>query len=93
VFIFIGLTPNSDYLRGKLKMDGGGHIYVNDWMETEIPGLFAAGDIRVNSARQVVSSAGDGATAAIRADHYITDHFGSKPATAAAPAPEPATAP
>jgi|CXWL01.1.fsa_nt_gi thioredoxin reductase (NADPH) len=79
VFIFIGLTPNSSYLRDKLKMDTGGHIYVNDWMETEIPGLFAAGDIRVNSARQVVSSAGDGATAAIRADHYITDHFALLP--------------
>ncbi|MCH8994508.1 MAG: thioredoxin-disulfide reductase [Chloroflexi bacterium] len=75
VFIFIGLSPNTDYLKGMLKMDEGGHIYVNDWMETEVPGLFAAGDVRVNSARQVVSAAGDGATAAIRADHYITDNF------------------
>ena len=75
VFIFIGLHPNTDYLKGLLKMDEGGHIYVNDWMETEVPGLFAAGDVRVNSARQVVSAAGDGATAAIRADHYITDNF------------------
>ena len=56
-------------------MDEGCHIYVNDWTETGIPGLFAAGDVRVNSARQVVTSAGDGATAAIRADHYITDTF------------------
>jgi thioredoxin reductase (NADPH) len=44
-------------------------------METDIPGLFAAGDVRANSARQVVSAAGDGATAAIRADHYISEHF------------------
>lgn len=44
-------------------------------METSKPGIFAAGDIRSNSARQVVSAAGDGATAAIRADHYITDHY------------------
>jgi thioredoxin reductase (NADPH) len=72
VFIFVGLTPNTAYLRGKLPMDAGGHIYVNEWMETEIPGLFAAGDIRANSARQLVTAAGDGATAAIRADHYIT---------------------
>ncbi|MCH8949412.1 MAG: thioredoxin-disulfide reductase [Chloroflexi bacterium] len=75
VFIFIGLSPNTGYLKGLLKMDEGGHIYVNEWMETEIPGLFAAGDVRVNSARQVVTAAGDGATAAIRADHYITDNF------------------
>ena len=73
VFIFIGLSPNTGYLRDQLKMDEGGHIYVNEWMETEVPGLFAAGDVRVNSARQVVSAAGDGATAAIRADHYITN--------------------
>jgi thioredoxin reductase (NADPH) len=75
VFIFIGHHPNTEYLRGYLKTDAGGHIVVNDWMETDIPGIFAAGDVRVNAARQVVSSAGDGATAAIRADHYITDTF------------------
>jgi thioredoxin reductase (NADPH) len=75
VFIFIGLHPNSDYLKGLLRVDEGGHIYVSDWMETDVPGIFAAGDIRVNSSRQVVSAAGDGATAAIKADHYITDHF------------------
>lgn len=87
VFVFIGLTPNTQYLREKLRMDEGGHILVNEWMETDIPGLFAAGDIRANSARQVVSAAGDGATAAIRADHYITDHFGA-PASIAAKMPE-----
>ncbi len=90
VFIFIGLTPNTGYLRGKLKMDAGGHIFVNEWMETEVPGLFAAGDIRANSARQLVTAAGDGATAAIRADHYITERFGApaqrEPSTQPAPA-------
>ena len=74
-FIFIGHTPNTGFLNGTLEMDGGQHILVNDWMETNVPGVFAAGDVRQNSARQVVSSAGDGATAAIRADHYITDTF------------------
>ena len=83
VFIFIGLTPNTNYLRGKLRMDEGGHIIVNEWMETGVPGLFAAGDIRSQSARQVISSAGDGATAAIRADHYISDEFGGRPGTGA----------
>ena len=50
----------------------GGHIPVNLWMETGMPGLFAAGDIRADSARQVASAVGDGVTAAIRADHYLT---------------------
>jgi thioredoxin reductase (NADPH) len=75
VFIFIGQTPNSGFLEGIVDTDAGGHIIVNEWMETNVPGIFAAGDIRNNSARQVVTSAGDGATAAIRADHYINDHF------------------
>ena len=73
VFIFIGQTPNSSFLDGLVKMDKGGHIIVNEWMETNVPGIFAAGDVRNNSARQVVTSAGDGATAAIRADHYISE--------------------
>jgi thioredoxin reductase (NADPH) len=75
VFIFIGQTPNSYFVEEQLEMDAGRHIKVNEWMETNLPGVFGAGDIRANAARQVVTSAGDGATAAIRADHYITDTF------------------
>jgi len=67
VFIFIGQHPNTDFLGGLVPTDEGGHAVVNDWMETERPGLYVAGDARRNSARQVVSSAGDGATAAIAA--------------------------
>jgi thioredoxin reductase (NADPH) len=78
VFVAIGLTPNTAYLRGTLAMDDGGHVYVNEWMETEVPGLFAAGDVRANSARQLVTAAGDGATAAIRADRYISERFEAK---------------
>jgi thioredoxin reductase (NADPH) len=63
-------------------MDPGGHAIVDEWMRTDQPGLFAAGDVRQNSARQVASSVGDGVTAAIAADHYITDKFSEQPAAA-----------
>lgn len=76
VFIFIGQQPSVDYLKGLVAMDDTGRVIVNDWMETDVPGIFAAGDVRRNAARQVVSSAGDGATAAIRADQYISEKFG-----------------
>jgi thioredoxin reductase (NADPH) len=79
VFVFIGLTPNTGFMRGKVRMDEGGHIFVNEWMETGVPGLYAAGDVRVNSARQLVTAAGDGATAAIRADKYLSERFGGQP--------------
>jgi thioredoxin reductase (NADPH) len=79
VFVFIGQTPNSGLLAGLVPLDRGGHAYVNLWMETELPGLYAAGDVRVEAARQIVAAAGDGATAAIRADQYITEHFDAGP--------------
>ena len=75
VFIFIGQHPNTDFLRGLVPTDEGGHAVVNEWMETELPGLYVAGDARRNSARQVVSSSGDGATAAIAAEHYLSSNF------------------
>ena len=71
IFISIGLRPNSDYLKGILPLDVTGHIITDERMETKIPGIFAAGDIRYNSARQAITAAGDGATAAIYAEKFI----------------------
>ncbi len=71
VFIYVGLEPNTGFLKDVVALDGGGHVSVNQRMETEIPGLYAAGDLRQHSARQVVSSAGDGATAAFFAVQYL----------------------
>ena len=71
IFIYVGLEPNSDYLSGLLPLDGGGHIPTDIWMRTPVEGIFAAGDIRQNSAAQLITSAGDGATAAIAARHYL----------------------
>ena len=72
VFVSIGLTPGTDYLKGVLPLDAAGSIITNEKMETEIPGIFAAGDIRLNSARQAITAAGDGATAAIYAEKFIS---------------------
>ena len=72
VCIAVGLKPNTDYLKGTLALDEGGFIPVNSRMETEVPGLFAAGDIRSGSIRQVVAAAGDGAIAAISAERFLS---------------------
>jgi len=74
VFISAGLKPNTDYLKGVLPLDDGGYVVTNDTLETEIPGIFAAGDIRRNSARQAITAAGDGATAAFYAEKFITQY-------------------
>jgi thioredoxin reductase (NADPH) len=71
VFIFIGQTPNSHLLKGLVDLDRGGHALVGLGMETNVPGLFVAGDLRTQAARQLISAAGDGATAAISAEHYL----------------------
>ena len=73
VFIAIGLRPSTDYLKGILPLDANGFIITDEKTETKIPGIFAAGDIRHNSARQVITAAGDGATAAFYADRFITN--------------------
>ncbi len=73
VFISVGTNPDTDYLRGILPLDESGYIITNEKMETPIPGVFAAGDIRHNSARQAITAAGDGATAAVYAQKYLTE--------------------
>lgn len=71
VFVFIGQTPNSHLLKGMVELDAGGHAMVDLEMKTKVPGLFVAGDVRTKAARQLISAAGDGATAAISAEHYL----------------------
>ncbi len=73
VFVSIGFKPNTDYLKGILSLDTTGAIITDDKLETNIPGIFAAGDIRYSSARQVITAAGDGATTAIYAEKFIIE--------------------
>jgi thioredoxin reductase (NADPH) len=72
LFVYIGLEPNSGLVDGLLKTDNAGHIPTNISMETEVPGVYAIGDLRQNSSSQLVSAAGDGATAAVAAFKYIS---------------------
>ena len=75
LFVFIGQTPHLALIADLVPLDAGGHATVNHWMESGRPGLFICGDLRAESAKQVVTAAGDGATASIRADQYIGEHF------------------
>ena len=68
VFISVGLKPDTGFLGGVLPLDASGHIITNDKLEAGAPGVYAAGDVRHNSARQAIAAAGDGATAAIYAE-------------------------
>ena len=71
VFIAVGSKPATDYLKEVVALDGVGAIVANEKLETSVPGIYAVGDIRSGSIRQVVSAAGDGAVAAVNAGKYI----------------------
>lgn len=76
VFIFVGLVPQTAFLEGFLKLDERGFIPTDAEMHTAVPGVFAAGDVRSKACRQIVTAAGDGATAAFMAEHYVADFEG-----------------
>ena len=71
LFIFIGHTPNTQMFKGQLEMDDLGYINANHLMETNVPGVFVAGEVADSHFRQVVTSAGMGAAAAIQATHFL----------------------
>jgi thioredoxin reductase (NADPH) len=73
VFVAIGLEPNSQRFANIVEMDKTGHIKTNELMATSGPGIFAIGDIRKDSPRQVASAVGDGATAAMSAFKYLRE--------------------
>ena len=72
IFVYVGLHPSTEFVKGLISLDSEGHIPNNERMETEIAGVFAAGDIRRNSPRQVITAAGDGATAALSAERFLS---------------------
>lgn len=71
VFVYIGKKPANDLVKQLVRVDEQGYIIVNQNMMTSHPGIFAAGDVRQTPLRQVVTAVGDGAIAAVMAEHYI----------------------
>jgi thioredoxin reductase (NADPH) len=85
VFIFIGHIPNSQLYEGKLELDELGYLIVDSKMHTSVPGVYAAGEIADPVFRQVITSAGMGAAAAMQAIHFIEEQAAEpleKPAVA-----------
>jgi thioredoxin reductase (NADPH) len=71
LFVYAGLIPNTALLEGKLRLAADGRVPTDVRMRTELPGVFAAGDVRQDAAGHAITAAGDGATAAIAAHEYV----------------------
>ncbi len=78
VFIFIGLDPNTQFLRGVVDVDQWGATKTSETLETSIKGVFAAGDVRAGSTKQVASAVGEGATAALMIRQFLEKTEGSR---------------
>ena len=74
VFIFIGMVPNTAFLKDAVDLDRWGYIKTSATLETSVPGVFAAGDARLGSTKQVAAAVGEGATAALMVRHFLDTH-------------------
>lgn len=74
IFVFIGHSPASEMFKGQIELDDEGYIITNDKMETNIKGVYAAGDVRPKTLRQLVTATSDGAIAATNAEKYIEEY-------------------
>ena len=75
LFVFIGYQPQTELFKGKVEIDKYGYIVAEENTETNVPGVFVAGDCRNKEVRQVVTAAADGAVSAIAAEKYISKEF------------------
>jgi thioredoxin reductase (NADPH) len=73
IFVAIGLNPNTGIFNGIIDLDSNKQVVIDSVMSTTVPGIFAAGDIRMSSPRQVSAAVGDGATAALSAFKYLRE--------------------
>jgi thioredoxin reductase (NADPH) len=85
IFIFIGFTPNTGIIKEHVQHDAAGYLITDANMQTSVPGLFAAGDVRAQLTRQVTTAVGDATTAAIAVEKFLTARKNGQPAPAPMP--------
>ncbi|MHB1299131.1 MAG: NAD(P)/FAD-dependent oxidoreductase [Gemmatimonadaceae bacterium] len=85
IFIFIGFKPNTGIIDGHVEHDASGYLLTDANMQTSMPGLFAAGDVRAQLTRQVTTAVGDATTAAVAVEKFLTARKNGQPS----PAPQP----
>jgi thioredoxin reductase (NADPH) len=78
-FVFIGLTPNNAFLGDAVERDPAGFLVTSATMQTTMPGVFAAGDVRAGSTKQLGSAVGDGIAALIMVRRYLEEHHHKAP--------------
>jgi thioredoxin reductase (NADPH) len=71
VFVFVGLKPNTEFLQGVVELDEAGLVKTSSSLETNIPGVFASGDVRSGATMQIASAVGEGASAALAIREYL----------------------
>ncbi|MDD4309594.1 MAG: thioredoxin-disulfide reductase [Candidatus Cloacimonetes bacterium] len=77
VFIYVGILPNNELLESRIELDSSGFVLTDEYMHTNVPGIYAAGDIRHTVLRQVVTATSDGAIAAWSAEKWIIENYDS----------------
>jgi thioredoxin reductase (NADPH) len=84
VFVFVGLKPNTEFLKSSaVELDEMGFVKTNEHLETSMPGVYSAGDVRSGATMQIATATGEGATAALRMREYLAEHSRNHGATAA----------
>ncbi|MCD6384977.1 thioredoxin-disulfide reductase [Candidatus Sumerlaeota bacterium] len=73
VFIYVGFLPNTKFVKGIVELDDAGYIITNEKMETSVAGIYAVGDVRSKTVRQIDTACGEATTAAVAAAHYIKE--------------------
>jgi thioredoxin reductase (NADPH) len=82
VFVFVGLTANTQLVQGLVKLDERGAIETDPTLQSSVPGIFAAGDARTGSTKQAASAAGEGAAVALSIRRYVEPLAGGRSAVA-----------